>query len=298
MLYPRVRSGPNREAMKSNPRQMLLNACLLLLRPLARVVLRHGLSSYDFSRVANIAFVRAARDILREQGKPLSFSRVSTITGLHRHVVSNIVNLEISGLPDESYEKDYRRNRLARVLTGWYESPGYTDSEGRPLVLSVDGPEPSFATLVREFSGDIYPKIILEALLEVGAVRVLKNGRVRAVLRRYTSGGAEPAALENLGHTVQDVVETLEHNLAAPANARHFEDSVVSVGLERAALPLFRRLLRERGAAFLQDIQGWVSEHEKPGSGDTVRAGVRVQMIVEQEKEPLSAHDATAPRSA
>jgi Family of unknown function (DUF6502) len=281
-----------------NPRLTLSNACLLLLRPLARVVLRHGLSSYDFSRIANIAFVRAAKDILREQGKPLSFSRVSTITGLHRHVVSDIVNSEISGPPDESYEKDYRRNRLARVLTGWFESPGYTDGEGRPLVLPVDGPEPSFASLVRAFSGDIYPKIILEALLEVGAVKLLKNGRVRAVLRRYTSGGAEPAALENLGHALQDVIETLEHNLAAPASARHFEDSVVSVRLERAALPLFRRLLRERGAAFLEDIQGWVSEHEKSDSDDTVRAGVRVQMIVEQEKESEPAPGTTAPRSA
>lgn len=263
----------------------LLNSCLRLLRPLARIMLRHGLSTYDFSRIANIAFVRAARDILREQGKPLSFSRVSAITGLHRHVVSDIVNSADVGSTDQTEQKDYRRNRLARVLTGWYESPDYTDGDGRPLALAVDGPEPSFASLVREFSGDIYPKIILDELLEVGAVKMLKDGSLRAVTRRYTSGGAEPAAIEHLGSAVRDLLGTLEHNLATPVDARLYDDSVVSIRLDRAALPLFHRLLRQRGAAFLEDIEGWVSEHERPDSPDTVRAGVMVQMFVEAEPE-------------
>jgi hypothetical protein len=244
-------------------------------------MIRHGLSAYDFSRMSNIAFVRAAADILREQGKPASFSRVSTITGLHRHVVSDIVNSPGQDGVDAVAEKDYRRNRLARVLTGWYESPRYTDSDGRPLVLAVDGPEPSFATLVREFSGDIYPRIILDALAEVGAIRLLKDGRVRALNRRYTSGGADREAIHHLGTTVGNVFSTLEHNLASPPDARLYDDAVVSVRLDPAALPLFRRLLRRRGAAFLEDVEGWVSEHEKPNAPDAVRAGVMVQMFVD-----------------
>ncbi len=274
----------------------LMHACLRLLRPLARIMLRHGLSTYDFSRIANIAFVRAARDILREQGKSLSFSRVSAITGLHRHVVSNIVNSADAGFADLAIDKDYRRNRLARVLSGWFESPDYTDGEGHPLVLAVDGPEPSFATLVRAFSGDIYPRIILDELLEVGAVRMLKDGSLRAVTRRYTSGGAEPAAIEHLGSTARDLLNTLEHNLATPVDARLYDDSVVSVTLDQAALPLFRRLLRQRGAAFLEDVEGWVSEHERPNSPETIRAGVMVQMFVESESD--TADEPVGPRIA
>ncbi len=269
-----------------NLRSALFSACLRLLRPLARILLRHGLSTYEFSRIANIAFVRAARDILREQGKPLSFSRVSTITGLHRHVVSDIVNSTDLGASEATVDKDYRRNRLARVLSGWYESPDFTDGEGRPLPLSVDGPEPSFTTLVRAFSGDIYPRIILGELLEVGAARMLKDGSVRALTRRYTTGGAEPAAIEHLGSAIRDHLATLEHNLATPLEARLYDDSVVSIRLERAALPLFRRLMKQRGSAFLEDIEGWVSEHERPERPDAVRAGVMVQMFVEIEPEP------------
>ena len=248
-------------------------------------MLRHGLSSYDFSHIANIAFVRAAGDILREQGKPVSFSRVSAITGLHRHVVSNIVNSQDSGESDGSADKDYRRNRLARVLAGWYESPRYTDADGRPLVLVADGPPPSFAGLVREFSGDIYPGIILDELREVGAVAIQKDGRIRTLTRRYTSGGAEAAAIQHLGSVARDVFSTLEHNQANPPELRRYDDTVVSLRLDRAALPLFRRLLRQRGAAFLEDIEGWVAEHEKPNTRDGVRAGVTVQMFVDEVAE-------------
>jgi hypothetical protein len=253
------------------------------------------LSTYDFSRIANIAFVRAAADILREQGKPVSFSRVSAITGLHRHVVSDIVNSPSSGAPDPAVDKDYRRNRLARVLTGWFESPRYTDGDGRPLVLSFDGPEPSFASLVHAFSGDIYPRIILDELLEVGTVKVLKDGSVRALARRYSSGGAEPAAIHHLGTVARDVFSTLEHNLANPPDLRFYDDTVVTIKLDRAALPLFRRLVRQRGAAFLEDVEGWVSEHEKPDATDAIRAGVTVQMFVDV--EPEKAEETVGPRS-
>lgn len=255
-------------------------------------MLRHGLSTYDFTRSANIAFVQAARDILQEQGKPPNFSRISTITGLHRHVVSDIVNLVDGSSEVPGAAKDYQRNRLARVLTGWYESPEYTDSEGRPRVLPVDGPEPSFETLVRSFSGDIYPAIILDELQRVGAVRRLKDGTLRAVSRRYTLGGADPAAIEHLGNTGRDVLATLEHNISAPPESRLYEDSVISVALDRASIPLLRRLLSERGAAFLEDIDGWVREHEKPGTQEPVRAGVIVQMVLDERPG-----DADAPQS-
>jgi hypothetical protein len=269
--------------LKAGAQHALITACLTLLRPLARIMLRHGLSTYDFSRIANIAFVQAALDILSEQGKPLSFSRVSTITGLHRHVVSDIVNSEDSSGPQPELEKDYRRNRLARVLAGWFESPAYTDGEGRPRMLPIDGPAPSFASLVHEFSGDIYPKIILEELLQVGAVRMSRDGSLRAVTRRYTLGGADPVALEQLGSTARDVLNTLEHNLAAPVESRLYSDTAATVSLERAAIPLFHRLLRQRGAAFMEDIEGWIAEHDRPGAPDKVRAGVMLHMFVDEE---------------
>lgn len=266
----------------------ILDSCLRLLRPLARIMLRHGLSTYDFSRIANFAFIRAAHDILREQGKTASFSRVSTITGLHRHVVSEIVRSAETSRVDRGSDKDYQRNRLARVLSGWFESPEYTDADGRPLVLPIEGSAPSFVELVRSFSGDIYPKIILDELLRVGAVRMLKEGSVRAVARRYTLGGADPAALKHLGIAARDLLCTLEHNIAATESARLFDDSVVSIRLDRRAIPLLRQLLRRRGASFLEEIEGWIGEHEIDDGTGSVRTGVMVQMFVDAADDQAS----------
>ncbi|MGB5132827.1 MAG: DUF6502 family protein [Steroidobacteraceae bacterium] len=267
----------------TTPKNLLLQSCLRLLRPLARIMLRHGLSTYDFSRIADVAFIQAAQDILCQQGKTPSFSRVSTITGLHRHVVSNIVKSAGAKKPGLATDKDYQRNRLARVLSGWFESPDYPDQDGRPRVLPIDGPEPSFASLVRSFSGDIYPKIILDELLRVGAIRVQKDGAVRALARRYTLGGADAAALQQLGTAARDLFCTLEHNLAAPAENRLFDDSVVTVRLSSAAIPLLRQMLHRRGESFLEDVEGWLTERETPDTSTMVRAGVMVQLFVDPE---------------
>ncbi len=249
-------------------------------------MLRHGLSTYEFSRIANIAFVQGARDILREQEKSASFSRVSAITGLHRHAVSDIVNSIDAGDADQAADRDTRRNRLARVLSGWFESPEYTDREGRPLLLPDDGPAPSFATLVRAFSGDIYPSIVLDELLEGGAIRRTPEGLLQAVARRYATGGGEPEAIRQLGTTARDLLATLEHNLEAPADARLFEDAVLATSLDPDAVPLFRRLVRQRASALLADIEGWLREHEQPASPAAVRAGLMMQMFVDEKPDP------------
>ena len=226
-------------------RSELTIACLRLLRPLARIMLRHGLSTYDFSRIANIAFVRAAGDILREQGKPLSFSRVSAITGLHRHVVSDIVNSPGSG------ESETRPTKTTAAIAWRASLPAGTRvrfipmaTDGR-LVLAPDGPSPSFASLVREFSGDIYPGIILDELREVGAIALQKDGSVRALSRRYSVGGAEAAAIEHLGNVARDRLQHARAQPRQPSRAAPFTTTRSSrLRLDRAALPLFRRLLR------------------------------------------------------
>ncbi len=255
-----------------------------LLRPLARILLRQGITAHQFSRWAGAAFVQAAADLLAEQGTPPSYSRISTLTGLHRHTVRDLQQSALLGEPGQSDEKEYQRNRLARVLTGWFEDPNFTDRNGRPLPLPFDGPSPSFVELVRAYSGDIYPKIILEELTRVGAASMAPDGSIRAESRRYTLGGADPLSVRHATVVAADVLSTLEHNTVAPAKERRFEDASISVALDAQFVPLMRRMLERRAAAFLDDIDGWLREKEKKqtaGPEAPVRAGVRVVMVVD-----------------
>ena len=43
------------------------------------------------------------------------------------------------------------------------------------------------------------------------------------------------------------------------------------------------QMLRQRGAAFMEDIEGWIAEHDRPGAPDKVRAGVMLHMFVDEE---------------
>lgn len=257
-----------------------------LLYPLARILLRQGVTAHEFSRVANRAFVLAAVDALKQQGKHPSFSRVSTLTGLHRHAVSDILTGEVEGAPAMDEAKEYQRHRLARVLTGWFEDPRYTDHDGRPRQLQIVGPAPSFESLVKDFSGDIYPSIILDELEQVGAVVRNSDATVSAVSRRYSAGGVSQEAMHHMEGVAADLLRTLEHNMSAPAGDRLLEDSAIIDDFPVELVPILRRTLKRRATAFLDDVEGWLSQHEatSQGSDDSVRgvrAGVRVVMVVD-----------------
>lgn len=264
-----------------------------MLRPLARAALRHGITAYQFARWVDEAFVREAARLLEKQGADPSFSRVAALTGIHRHAVSQLMKSTVQGDAETLEDKEYQRNRLARVLTGWFEDPSYTDESGRPLPLPQDGPPPSFSELARAYSGDIYPGIILGELIRVGAAWIRPDQRVEALSRRYTSGGVDSESLRHAGVVAGDVIGTLEHNMTASADERLFEDASISLNLPREAVPMLARLLERRGIAFLDDLDGWLASAEKVGgdrSGSpshTVRAGVRLIMIVEDSRDAV-----------
>ena len=240
----------------------LVTACLRLLRPLARIMLRHGLSTYDFARIANIAFVRQPEISYGNRAKPLSFSRVSAITGLHRHVVSDIVNSPMRRQQISTADKDYQRNRLARVLTGWFESPQYTDSDGRPqraarrrtgAVIRVAG-----SLLQRRHLSEDHSRRIAAS-----RCRQDPEGRHRPRRRPSLLRGRCGTHLSSIS-AVRRATSSIRSSTTSRSrrNRACIDDSVVSVRLNRAALPLLRRMLRRRGDAFLEDVEGWVSEHE------------------------------------
>jgi len=256
---------------------------------LSTLLLRQGVTAHEFAQWSNEAFVLAAIELLKEQGADPSFSRISAMTGLHRHAVSALLGGADGSRPTEAQPKEYQRHRLARVLTGWFEDPEFTGPDGRPLLLPSDGPSPSFAELVRAYSGDIYPGIILEELIRVGAVRERKDGYLEARSRRYVVGGSDPASLKHADIVASDIFRSLEHNICASQELRRFEDSAIAENLSPDVIPRLSRLLERRAAAFLDDLEGWLDDADKAPEQDDrssgVRAGVRVIMVVDPSDE-------------
>ena len=77
--------GPNIvAAMQDRIQQEILRGMLLVLRPMARILLRFGIGFKEFNEVAKAAFVDVASADFGIRGRPTNISRVAVMTGLTR----------------------------------------------------------------------------------------------------------------------------------------------------------------------------------------------------------------------
>lgn len=178
-----------------------------ILRPVARIALRHGMSNIEFEEIARWVFVDVAlRDpLLSLSGRSKQFkSRAAILTGLSR---KEVMRLSHQPQPGENGEMPCR-NRAARVVAGWMVPP-YADSRGKPRILHVKEGSDSFMQLVKSCGGDVPYRAILDELVECGAVE-----RVEGRSLRLKSNGKLPYPRASTEGVVR-AGETLEGALAA-----------------------------------------------------------------------------------
>ena len=244
----------------SNGIQAAISAAILrILRPLMRVLLRNGVSYRSFAELAKWVCVDVAMKEFALEGRKQSISRVAVLTGLTR---KEIARLQALPPPDDSAEEE-RYNRAARVVAAWVREPVFTDPDGEPRVLPVEG-EGGFGELVRRFSGDIPVRAILDELERVGALERLQDGRVRLRVRAYIPQGSDADKLHILGTDVALLIATIDHNLRGGNDAPpRFQRKTLYDNLPGEALPQLRRLSTEKAQAFLQEMDRWLAEHDR-----------------------------------
>src|SRR5689334_638402 len=126
--------------MKTTVRDILHGAVSRLLKPLARILLRHNGSFLTFSDLAQRIFIEVAEEAFPPLGRKQSVSRIAMLTGLSRKEV-----LRVKRLPHPSdYEAMTQQERSTRVISGWTRDPRFLDKEGNPLLLQFDEHEGSF----------------------------------------------------------------------------------------------------------------------------------------------------------
>jgi Family of unknown function (DUF6502) len=181
-----------------------------ILRPVARIALRHGMSSIEFEEVARWVFVDVALSdpALSLSGRNKQFkSRAAILTGLSRKEV-----MRLSRQPTPGEHGDVAcRNRAARVIAGWM-SPPYADSRGKPRVLAVKDGGDSFVQLVKSCGGDVPYRAILDELVESGAVERVggKNLRLKSNGKPYMRGS--PEALQKAGEGIDGLLASVERH--------------------------------------------------------------------------------------
>ncbi|MFW2404222.1 MAG: DUF6502 family protein [Gammaproteobacteria bacterium] len=250
--------------MVDSLRLSALAACRCVLRPLVRMLLKHGVMHKEFVEMSKEIYVEVARREYGIRGRPTNVSRVVLLTGLGRKEVTRLRNqLEQDTPADPQPDNQGKQNRIARVLSGWHQDPDYLDDTGKPRVLPLEGPAPSYQDLVKRYGGDVPGVTILRELKRTGAIRVDENDNAEALRRNYRVDIAEPEALTRAGSVLADIGHTVTHNLYHDEKeASRFEARATNTNIPAAAMPAYREFIYRESQVFLETVDAWLTRHE------------------------------------
>jgi hypothetical protein len=164
-----------------------------LLTELAVVLLQAGMTPKHFAELAKQAFVEAAGTLSKFRNGKINRSRVAVMTGLSRAEVKRL----LSGQLSMTASSPAQQSRGERVISGWMSDHRFLDGRGRPLRLPIAGARVSFASLVKQFGGDVPHRAVMEELRRLHVVRQIGSG-LELDARRQLPSGRAAASLSTL----------------------------------------------------------------------------------------------------
>lgn len=269
--------------MLPNLRISALAACRTALRPLVRLLLKHGVMHRDFVELSKEIYVDMARRDYGLGGRPTNVSRTALLTGLDRKEVGRIRSrLEAAEREPDADDGARKQDRITRLLSGWHQDSAYLREDGSPMMLPLEGPAPSYASLVKRYAGDVPGITILRELERTGAVKLHNNNSAVEVLRRnYRLDTVDPEALARAASVLADIGETVTHNLYREIDEQsRFEARASNLRIPRTEMPAYRELVYRECQSFLEKIDAWLTAHEATDDTEpTERVGLGVYWI-------------------
>ena len=249
--------------MEKDLKLTVLGALRWLLRPVVRMMLKHGVMHREFAELSKSVYVEVARKEYGLRGRPTNISRTALLTGLDRKEVTRIKqSLEAD---DATADFVARQDRISRVLAGWHQDDDYVDSDSNPLPLAEEGQAPSFEDLVKRYGGDVPAITILRELKRIKAVSMTHKGLIKAMRRNYRPTSADPDAINRTASVLADIGDTVTHNLYhEPKQLTRFERRASNPRIPKSAVPAYRDFVYSESQAFLERVDAWLTEHEVP----------------------------------
>lgn len=250
----------------AGPPESLVVGLKYLLRPLVRVLIRHGITLGYLSALLKQVYVDVARDF-RVSGKRLTDSRISLITGVHRKDVKRLRE-EARPMPVASKHASIG----AQVVARWTGDPEFLDSDGNPKDLERHA-EGSFDALVERVNTDMRPRTLLDEWLRSDMVSLDSAGRVHLNTEAFVPSRDYDDLAYYFGRNLHDHIAAADHNLEG-LEPPLLERSTHYSGLTPEAVSKLEKLSRSIGMDTLMRINREAMKHVKTGkdqSGATER---------------------------
>ena len=251
--------------MSSDLQSILQIAAGKILRPLIRVMLRNGVACGSFEEMVRKAYVDEAFYLAKLQGKA-TISSVSAQTGLSRKEVKRLHEIE----PDSTLANDNNKkyNRAVRVISGWLNDARFASQEGVARALSMEGDEKSFASLVKDYSGDIPTRAMFDLLQKSGCVEQI-DGKLYLISHAYVPGNDPVDVINILGNDSNELMNTVIHNMSCEKDQRRYQRKVSTKKLASEHLEAFQKYSGRRSQNLLEELDNWLSNHESTTEDDS-----------------------------
>ena len=251
--------------MQDEINRQILSAFLVVLKPIARILLRFGIGFREFAEVAKTAFVDVASRDFGLRGRPTNISRVAVMTGLTRK--------EVRRLRDKINEGDnsvvVKTTTLWDVLHHWHSDTEFTDSDGNPIVLEFAGEGNTFSELVRKYGGDIPPGAMRTELKRVGAVKEVDDGALKVLKRTFRAEEDHDSLIASLIHGVYPLLATVNHNSSSERVGDSWKQRIAyTQSVRKSDVPRLQRIAGDRIVEFSEAIDDLFMAYETLYEGD------------------------------
>jgi hypothetical protein len=249
---------------------IVFDRVLRVMRPVVRLLVRHGVPYTALATALKRVFVEAAKAELAHRRMAQSDSAVSLLSGVHRRDVRNFGRGGARrGVADEA-----PRSLVGEVIARWMSTPEFLGPDGSPRVLSRSGDQAagSFDALAVAISRDVRPRAILDEMIRLGVAEEDDRG-----VRLLASGFAPRRDFEELARLFADNLQ--DHAAAAVANLEGernfleqsvFVDEISEASAEKlqkvsvqAWKQAFRMVMNEAQARFDDDAANEKAENRR-----------------------------------
>ena len=191
---------------------VILHSVLHLLKPVVRLMLRHGVAYPAFAAALKQVFLSAAQDEIKASGMAQTDSAVSLLSGLHRRDVRNLTRADDPAPAPQAFA-----GLASQVVARWLSQDLYLDENQAPIAIARAGPTPSFDALVHAVTQDVRPRSVLDELIRL-ELAAEQDGQVTLLAQGFVprAGLPELAALmqDNLFDHVAAACENLDKKAA------------------------------------------------------------------------------------
>ncbi len=276
------------EQNKSSPAQppeSLLQAVRHLLKPLIKLLIRHGITLPMLNEILKRTYVEVAdSDFRLEPEAPPSDSRISLLTRVHRKDVRRLREQQ----PEDSAPLS-TTSLGAQIVAQWTGSPDYTDKSGAPLALHRSGTDgPSFEALVTSLSKDVRPRVVLDELLRQHLV-VMEGDLIRLNQSAFLPRDDFDQLMVHFSRNLHDHLATAEQNVAGERQSLP-ERSVYYTGLSATSVKKLAKLAEEKGMQAILEVNREASalseaDGGQPGADHRITFGIYVHTADEEQPQ-------------